>query len=218
MAEHPDVETDAERFVSLHSIDLGALVLDAREQVVVVAAEWVGGWEEQEQEGGDDPPAVAPQRSKSLYRRPAGQLVPNRSSKLFLCARCLAAVRECRGSDRLACHCETRAHLRQAGSHGLVVVKMDVEGAEYPMLRNLSLLHRLCSSVDFLLMEWHRSCHAPYRGEFFVVFTRTHKSDASAGLGRMAAPGVPPNFEASVAWLLEAEGCRCRVWHDCESE
>ena len=28
MAEHPDVETDAERFVSLNSIDLGALVLD----------------------------------------------------------------------------------------------------------------------------------------------------------------------------------------------
>lgn len=50
MAEHPDVETNAERFVSLPSIDLGALVLDAREQVVDVAAAWVIGWQTQDQE------------------------------------------------------------------------------------------------------------------------------------------------------------------------
>lgn len=113
--------------------------------------------------------------------------------------------------------------LPQAGAHGLVIVKMDVEGAEYPMLRNLSLLHRLCSSVDFLLMEWHRSCHAPSspstRESLMTPLAHSpHNPDENAGWGRMAAPGVPPNFEASAAWLLEAEGCRCRVWHACESE
>jgi len=35
MADHPDVEQNAARFVSVRSLDLGALVRDARAQVCV---------------------------------------------------------------------------------------------------------------------------------------------------------------------------------------
>ena len=138
MAGHPDVETDAARFVSVASIDLGALIADARAQV--------------------HPPLPPPHLNPSFSSQAPFPDPP---------------------------------HLAQVGEGGVIIVKMDVEGAEYPMLRNSSLLRQLCAGVDFLLMEWHRMA---------------------------APPGFPPNFESSVAWLLEAEGCRCAVWHDCENE
>jgi hypothetical protein len=74
---------------------------------------------------------------------------------------------------------------------GALALKLDVEGAEYELLRRPAALAAVCAHADVLLMEWHPA----------------------------AAPaGAPAGFEAAAAWALETPPCRTRVWHDCSAE
>ena len=42
------------------------------------------------------------------------------------------------------------------GDSGVVIAKIDVEGAEYPLFRRL--VSHFCTDVDYLLMEASRLC------------------------------------------------------------
>lgn len=83
----------------------------------------------------------------------------------------------------------TRDARRRVGKEGIVVVKMDIEGAEYDILRSMIVDESLCGSVDFLFVEWHQ-----------MVFD-----------GEVEG-GPPGDFERLLGWLVGAEGCRTKIF------
>jgi FkbM family methyltransferase len=81
-----------------------------------------------------------------------------------------------------------RTARKRTGENGLVVLKMDIEGAEYEVLRAMIADGSLCSSVDYLFVEWH-------------AMALGDGSDAP-----------PSDFERVFEWISSVKGCRTRVF------
>lgn len=75
-------------------------------------------------------------------------------------------------------------------AEGQLVLKMDIEGSEYEILRRLVSDGTVCAVVDYLLMEWHPD----------------------------VAPHVPANAAAAIQWLLDAPSCRTTLWPQCSQD
>ena len=67
----------------------------------------------------------------------------------------------------------------------LIMVKLDIEGAEFHVLRSLITTGQACK-IDVMFIEWH-----------------DHKIN-------MVYEHIPPSIQASLLWLLKAPGCRLK--------
>ena len=84
----------------------------------------------------------------------------------------------------------TRAKVRRRVIGGMlppVILKMDIEGAEYSIMRELVSSGFMCHNVDVLVVEWHRG-----------------KLNASLA--------VPPEVDTTLQWLLSAPSCKMRLF------
>ena len=82
-----------------------------------------------------------------------------------------------------------RTARERTGENGLVVLKMDIEGAEFEVLRTMIADGSLCSSVDYLFVEWH-----------------------AMALGGGGCDAPPGDFEGVFEWISGVKGCRTRVF------
>ena len=81
----------------------------------------------------------------------------------------------------------TVAKARRRRRAGPVILKMDVEGAEYGILRELVGSGLMCSRIHAFVIEWHRK-----------------KLDNTSS--------VPSAVDATLEWLLADPGVECEEW------
>ena len=88
----------------------------------------------------------------------------------------------------LANHTRAKAQRRfTGGMMPPVILKMDIEGAEYSIMRELVSSGFMCHNVDVLVVEWHRG-----------------KLNASLA--------VPLEVDTTLQWLLSTPSCKMRLF------
>ena len=88
----------------------------------------------------------------------------------------------------LANHTRAKAQRRFTGGMMTpVILKMDIEGAEYSIMRELVSSGFMCHNVDVLVVEWHRG-----------------KLNASLA--------VPLEVDTTLQWLLSTPSCKMRLF------
>ena len=80
-------------------------------------------------------------------------------------------------------HTRPKRHRR----HGPVVLKMDIEGAEYSIMQGLVGSGLMCSHVDAFVVEWHRE--------------------------KINSTSLPLGIDATLEWILTAPACGVRTFH-----